>query len=905
MKRRIALYISGIRADLNDDGLVLYNYAFTDNDNPTAVKNSYSKQITLPGTPVNANIFGHFERPDRVSRPMYGAGGESTTFNALLETPFEIRVDGDELLESGYLRLDSVIRDGRMVKGYKVSLFGGLGSFFYALSYDANGNKKTLASLDYLGTANPVTELDFQIYASQVSAAWARLATNPSSVAQIWDVINFAPAYNGYPEGEFSPDKGYGNKTTLGVPSQTGYSADASGNVLIKFPAKRDEWAVKDLRAYLQRPVFSWRAFLNALANPANNGGYTFDYSDIPVAQYNKLWKTLPTIPSIGTFRKSSGTLTGTRSGDITSSQYVESINLSGLSSFVGVNVRSTIGTHIRWYGTWGSGSAALIDSHRENASVAFIQVVAYSGATKIGGSKVICVGPPGTALGSMSFSIMKAETGFIPEWDTEDYEYQGNTLSGSAALATSLDQVFNLENTGCDGYRIYVKAFRLRGYFESSYADISDSTDLNSSAVKVWVGGTEYSTEECDLPRAYYTNDSYKYDTPATLRSGTTLGKAELLASQYTPAEYLVGWAKMNGFVFLYDSAKKVVKLMRRNTFFNTLSQGTLDLSERVDQSKDITIKPLYAAARWYELSQSMVEGAFAKEYKDVYGIDYGIQKVNTGYAFDASVKKVLENLPFKSAAPILASGPYWNIAKLSGSFRPSPFIDPGNKYTMWDSNGTAKDFDLAALAANATTFTYYNTDYNGYDVNGISRLEFRDKDGKGVDGVDVLCWYEGMKAMSYFQLSDDTTGMMLANENKPCWLLTGATEAGISVPTFTRYHFWNATTINAVLDFGRPKELNIPGATISSGVVTMYEKRWRNFLSDRLNQETKMLTCRVDFSGLPVGPELLRRFYYFEGCYWVLNKIKNYSLTTWDPVECEFIQVQNMAHYWNGQTM
>ena len=34
-----------------------------------------------------------------------------------------------------------------------------------------------------------------------------------------------------------------------------------------------------------------------------------------------------------------------------------------------------------------------------------------------------------------------------------------------------------------------------------------------------------------------------------------------------------------------------------------------------------------------------------------------------------------------------------------------------------------------------------------------------------------------------------------------------------------------------------------------------------------------------------------------------WVLNKITNYSLTTWDTAECEFVQVRDMDNYMNGQ--
>ena len=35
----------------------------------------------------------------------------------------------------------------------------------------------------------------------------------------------------------------------------------------------------------------------------------------------------------------------------------------------------------------------------------------------------------------------------------------------------------------------------------------------------------------------------------------------------------------------------------------------------------------------------------------------------------------------------------------------------------------------------------------------------------------------------------------------------------------------------------------------------------------------------------------------------YWVLNKISNYSLTTWDPTECEFVQVRDISNYTSGQ--
>ena len=119
MRRKIELYIAGALADLSDQGLVLFNYAMTDLTKPTAVKNSYSKTVTLPGTPANDAIFSHAYRVDRA--------WEAEQFNPLTRTPFDIYDERGEILQSGYLKLDKVTRKGR-THTYTVSLYGGFGA---------------------------------------------------------------------------------------------------------------------------------------------------------------------------------------------------------------------------------------------------------------------------------------------------------------------------------------------------------------------------------------------------------------------------------------------------------------------------------------------------------------------------------------------------------------------------------------------------------------------------------------------------------------------------------------------------------------------------------------------------------------------------------------------------------
>ena len=73
---------------------------------------------------------------------------------------------------------------------------------------------------------------------------------------------------------------------------------------------------------------------------------------------------------------------------------------------------------------------------------------------------------------------------------------------------------------------------------------------------------------------------------------------------------------------------------------------------------------------------------------------------------------------------------------------------------------------------------------------------------------------------------------------------------------------------------------------------------------MRDLLDKDTKVLKARVNLEGLKVDQSLLRRFFWYDGSIWVLNKITNYSLTTFDTAECEFIQVRDKSNYTNGQT-
>ena len=80
-----------------------------------------------------------------------------------------------------------------------------------------------------------------------------------------------------------------------------------------------------------------------------------------------------------------------------------------------------------------------------------------------------------------------------------------------------------------------------------------------------------------------------------------------------------------------------------------------------------------------------------------------------------------------------------------------------------------------------------------------------------------------------------------------------------------------------------------------------SIYVQFWKNYIEDRYDDDSRVMTCKVNLSGYQVNESLLRNFYYYDGCLWVMNRIINHSLTTWDDTECEFVKIQDIDNYIN----
>ena len=918
MRRKISLYIGDQLADLSDQSFVLFNYTQAELTNPTLVKNSFTQQVTLPGTPANDRIFGHAFRTDRRTVPS-SVLHTGTNYDPISRTPFTIYAETGEVLEAGYLKLDRVERKGGAPCAYVCTLYGGLGAFLYGLTYDAQGEKLSLADLDFLGTGAPDSELDFTIDALAVNAAWAELALPENTRTGIWSVLNFAPCYNGVPDN-FAAAKGLATPGTVpnlasSVFDASGveYFPDGSGYVVVNMPEGHTEWDVRDLRCYLQRPVVAVSKILAAIADPDNNGGWAVDLTAIDTAAefaWQDMWLTLPLLPDLGSYKQITGTANLQNQLLVVSSGYVlgEYDITFGTPPSSGTVVNTVLNCapslccvedEATYYMTVSENDGTVIHT---NAGFAFVQAVAYDGnGVAVGASPVSLLGEMPRSYGN-TISDLAAAVGFTSAYGAL---VEGQVISdplftlGTGGYYTGPNLQLAVSCANAASYEIIVTPYtftREENALNPSIYTESTITPVASCLIPLW---QQYDTPRVPTdgkivekaPGSYAT-----YESSVRIRSGARVNKRTLLSGTCAPAEFLVSFCRMFGLSLVCDPQAKTVTVLRRNGFFQNAVE---DLTKRIDTSAGLQVQPVAVGAKWYEFRQPSVGGAFAEEYASVQGREYGVQRVNTGWSYDAATVDVLNGTSFRSCAAVLGSSRYWYVF-VDGDYIPAVFQDTGTTVTYYDA-GKTYAVDGGGIDPGATV-TPDNQDNPGYDLAGNPRAQFHAADGKPVDGSGVLLLFDGLVTIPYFKVSDDAS-VMDTLVGDPCWLLDPGPAAGIPVPTFSRYAMPNAPSlIELALDFGMPAELDIPSVTYDEG-ATVYARCWKKYIADLYDRDTKVLTCKADLRGFQVGPGLLRRFWWYDGSLWVLNKITNHSLTTWDLTECEFVQVQDISNYTNGQ--
>ena len=915
------LYIGNREVEFHSNPEILYTYQTDELNNPTIVKNSFSKTITIYGSSANNQLFGHFWNVERLQ--VNGGDGSGVYFNASKKMPFALYI-GNEIYEQGYVKLDEVRRvDGNYE--YDITLFGGLGDFFYNLSINDDGNEMKLSDLNF------AENVDFTINIDTVKEAWTALENGTNGK---WQTINFMPAYNGLPD-DFDSNKIIINTkgTNLTKTKAEGGKNYKTKNdyVLGTLPDEMTEWETRDLRSYLQRPCIRMKEVVKACCDPVNNGGYEVvldsDFFNENNPYWEKTWMTLPMIQALeydsgeqaleGAKLIASDT-TGDTEGymyqdlNFDMGEYPNSVpsNIS-LKATIDVNLKYENTSYI-WFWNWNGNS---YHSGWWCVGSLFCQLLAFNGDKVVGASQVYNLTTPIRHNGKLYYG------------DNADYDgghkytpYMGKPINN--ILGTFKSNGFTRENASTpavlhfviSGLTTNVTSVKMCYYWGASKDKIKkagrafylfDRTYSNGWVSQAY--NSHYSTNPIDANMVIKTSNLKAVLGGTIGRTGTEVTKSLILNTEASPADYLLSYCKMFGLYFTKDVYENKIYIETRKSFYNR--DEVINLEELVDYSKGVNISPIAFDTKWVQFSQEKDETQFSSNYLTTKGIDYGCKVLNTGYEFNSEKKELLEENVIKSGIEGLERSKYFVAYNNDDKVR--PWFGYGLKYNLYNGEDTIEVNGTNAAGSNIMGINE-GEGMKYYDL--FPKLQFHDADNSPTDGNNCLVFFSGVKNLSSgrtnpinYYLTDDCYWQSELNEGTPCWFFTTsdtdvyekpAARKINTIPVFERYLTDSGgNRVKKSLDFGSPQELFIPSYSITDE-VNIYNNFWKTYLEDLYDINTRVLTAWVRIVGQP-NPNWLRKFYWFENAIWRINKITDWNVGSYDTTKVEFVKVQNVGDY------
>ncbi len=921
MKRGIHLYIDGKEIEFASDPQILFNYAVSDITSPAVVKNSYSKTLDIPGTKHNTQVFGSIWNLD------------ATGFDPGRKIPFSIYVD-DELYETGYCRLDKFVKKWNQTVA-TVTFFGGLGEFMYNLAYspdDPNGiaKKKTLADLVYRyeGEGSEEVDLDFRINMDTVYDAWQNIGTWYSK----YRYINFAPAYNGLPD-DFDSDKVavYGIHTEEHQEDGKTYRP-YQGWAIDELPRNYTGAEMREFRSYLQRPVIRVMEVIKACCLPENNGGYKVNLDPTWFTYENPYWQwsyvTLQMLSSLdytAVTPEPSGSLTfgvttrgSGRSNKVDEYWENSAVSVTGLPADANYNLKATLKLKANVTGT--TAPQLYVTANQPNPYLRQRERFGYNGAICV---QLVAYDNFGNAIAGSTPQWLRS-----PGWGYDQYyEPQSLILWGFNFVypSDSLDV-----SNGCfervNGEYVWSNDLVLK------LNDVPPGSSLKIVTYKIaeyglgrdYQGGTpvmhlwqvdrhgtdryyDWTWQWKDMTTFGWSVESVDIDrrTSESNRSGALIEKSTLLATSYTPAEFLTSYCKLFGLMFRKDPAKKEIDILSRGSFYNG---GTMDINDLIDRDS-VEVTPSAFDKHWYDFTPEESESEYGNDYLKQYGEHYGQQTVNTGYQFNSETEQVFKDNIFRGSVEALERSDAFCV--VPGHERELVYHYKGYNFLLYCTTDITDSYEVEVPKGSTVDLVTGIGDNIYYDL--FPKVQLHTADNSPADGDCVLLLYRGDQSLMNgatslgYRITDDNGWMTYLNSNVPAWLIAsddydaGGNHLMISVescPSFGRYVIYGPSGyITKSWDFGEPRTLYIPNA-ISREDGTLYAQCWKNYISDLYSPDTRVVKCNVHWKGR-FNIDDLRRFYWFDNCLWRIDKVEDWDMLSRGLTKMTFVKVNDLANY------
>ena len=400
-------------------------------------------------------------------------------------------------------------------------------------------------------------------------------------------------------------------------------------------------------------------------------------------------------------------------------------------------------------------------------------------------------------------------------------------------------------------------------------------------------------------------------------------ISKADLFANTASPFKYLVDWCKLFNMRFRTDITTKTIYIEQHNNYF---VDKIVNLTDKIDYSKDFNINPIYVDKRIYKFGiEADNENYAGYIYKKKYGSNYSSKMFNTKYEFDNETKQVFEDNIYKTNIDYLMSSPYFNTTLVKGGVQyPNMLLMPKYEYTLWNNE---EEYSQTMFGLQS----YYNI--LPKDDAFYKQCLF-DKENKTLESMNSLIMFDKLYTMPLqrgdykpYMLTDDLPILLALNNDNNCYLNAYYDD----VKHYDGYNYWKLRTQNGITDeYGTTGKIgiwtfmlpimnnNIFGTDNYSqsyyfkepnpkfehndfdSNACIFDRYWNDYINDVFDKNTKVIECYAFLDEMPV--DALRKFYLINNSLWAIQEITDYNYKSKEPTKVTLIRVKNKYNYINN---
>ena len=931
----IELYINNTLVDLdqgsNDTFSILLQKTRTDYTNPTILKNSFTKTVSLPGTDSNNKLFNQIWKLDRTQ--WKGA------FNPSYRAPFLLLENGS-LVECGYVKLDNIKIN--KTNTYDCTFYGELGNILYSLTYRTDEESEETIPLT-LGDLIYERDLKFDINKDVILSAWNRLDSLDSSTASIYDTINFAVCYDGIPEAEnFDPKKILTSVKDVNGVREASVFWDGETYLPKEFPqgktvdgkyygylnlqqARLDPEGsfilaelkngitpieARDFRSYLNRPILRVKKVFEAIGRYMTaNLGWDLDLTDpfFDSEEYKSQWITLSMLSEINP-NVESGTVFS--QSELLSHTSSPSSYLISYCKIYGIYIEPDLQTHklklIRLPRFFSDKVTDLKLDLSQGIEVTPLSFDKSSYTFDYGEGQAENVKAYKEKYG-IAYGSKKVNTGF--RFDASTAKYINNNIFNIAtdAIEQSGYYKFNFDSITQWNFPVSVAAqaeppemkyFRVDQTTHKPIFNNDGSIDSYGSTMTIgrysvdtpiqW--GYEYADNRWSGLTKGIWNDTHARLQFHGENNKATDGKNVLI-------RYNGKSSAKAGYILSYNSTPSDIKsddniFVDNIDFSGVNNRGKLTYLVSDDNPfvKQIVGSNCYYDKFYMETNEPYLNVIDSLPLFNRVEIDYNGDYISfekhSGWSTSDIHYVSTTGTTTTKGSEYITSSIDWSMSYGNYGYIKFPNYQVNHNYLIISKMRSNTNGDLYVGLVSGTV-NYYNTnlvnDYGGWKLTAsICNSNFQ---------TPRLKIYNSVKSGV---VETSVAWVTVIDLDKINLYFTSAADAlkYFKYDQYSNYGF--PYMINNTLDFGTPREIFIPATSILPD-IDIYNRYWSRYISDVYNVNTRIIKCKAFIQDIHSA---FREFYYYDNSLWILSKVEDWNSNT-KLCNATFTKVNDKKNY------